>query len=81
MKKTHVVALVCGALALFVPSFLAAQGSVTLSSLAQAPAGNPPNGIPVTITVDAVAGGGASINGVYLLYRTLAEGAQDWWVT
>ena len=25
--------------------------------------------------------GGASINGVYLLYRTLAAEAQSWWVT
>ena len=81
MKKPHVVALVCSALALFMPSLLSAAGSVALSTPVQAPAGNPPNGIPVTVTVDAVPSGGASIDGVYLLFRTRAAGAQEWWIT
>ena len=81
MKKTRIVTLVCGVLALFVPSILSAAGSVTLSTPVQAPEGNPPNGIPVVVTVDATPSGGASINGVYLLYRTLAAGAQSWWIT
>ncbi|NLF85584.1 MAG: hypothetical protein GX571_05710, partial [Lentisphaerae bacterium] len=32
-------------------------------------------------TVDAVPSGGASIDGVYLLFRTRAAGAQEWWIT
>ena len=40
MKKTRIVTLVCGVLALFVPSILSAAGSVVLSTPVQAPEGN-----------------------------------------
>ena len=81
MRHSFVTAFAGAVLLLGAPSLLLAAGSVTLSTPVQSPAGNPPNGIPVTVTVDAVPSGGASINGVYLLYRTLAAGAQSWWVT
>ncbi len=81
MKKLNFKAYSCAALALLVPIFAQAAGSVTLSTPVQSPSGTTvASGLPVTITVDATPDGGALINSVNLIYSH-TDGARTWWVT
>jgi hypothetical protein len=81
MKQLNLKAFSCAALALLVPIFAQAAGSVTLSTPVQSPSGaSVSSGLPVTITVNATPVGGALINTVNLIYSH-NNGTRQWWVT
>ncbi|MDD5705891.1 MAG: hypothetical protein PHR35_08195, partial [Kiritimatiellae bacterium] len=68
---------------LVMPLLLHGAATVNLTNLARNPTNSPvENGVPVTITVDAITNAEATIVSVNLIFRTLAAGAEtNLWTT